>query len=150
MSSFTYIISSADDLTNPARAWDCYVTLGGLPQGVKYFRCRVLNFSFNPPSFDTAFNTDTHVLYLTSDNFILDGARSGNKSLNMIACATNKYAMMTHTGSVFKIANFNGKTINFRFVNDYGISMQYVGNMNSYNTAWNLILELTPIDDCCC
>ena len=146
MSSFTYIISSQDDFTNPARAWDCYVTLGGLPDDVKYFRCRVLNFTINPPSFEVNFNADTHVLYLLSDNFILDGGRSGNKSLNTIACVTNKQPTLTNTGCVFKVANFNGKTINFKFVNDYGISMQYVGNSNTYTTIWTLTL-VTPIDD---
>ncbi len=89
MSSFTYIISSQDDFTNPERAWNCYVTLGGLPDGVKYFCCRVLNFTINPPSFEVNFNADTHVLYLLSNNFILDGGRSGNKSLNTIACVTS-------------------------------------------------------------
>ena len=149
MSSFTYLISSADDLSNPARAWNCYITLGGLPEGIKYFRCRVLNFAVNPCSFDTVYNTDTHVFHLVSDNFILDGGRSGNKRLNIISSVTNKQPIMQQHGEVFKIANFNGKTINFQFVNEYEVSSGLLLNQNANNTIWNLVLELTPIGDCC-
>ena len=147
MSSFTYIISSRDDLTNPARAWDCYVNLGGLPDGVRFFRCRVLNFAVNPCSFDTVYNTDTHIFHLASNNFMLDGGRSGNKQLNLIATVTNKQPIMTQNGEVFKIANFNGKTINFQFINEYEISSGLLLNQNGNDTIWTLVLELTPIDD---
>ena len=147
--SFTYVISSADDLANPAKAWNCYVNLGGLPAGVRYFRCRVLNFAVNPCSFDTVYNADTHVLHLTSNDFILDGGRSGNKSLNIIATVTNNQPIMTQHGSVFKIANFNGKSINFQFTNEYETSMALLLNENGNDTIWTLTLELTPIDGCC-
>ena len=147
--SFTYVISSADDSTNNARAWNCYINLGGLPEGIRYFRCRVLNFVVNPCSFDTVYNADTHILHLTSDNFILDGGRSGNKRLNIIATITNKQAIIQQHGEVFKIANFNGKTINFQFVNEYEVTTPLLLNQNGNNTIWVLTRELTPIDDFC-
>ena len=149
MSSFTYIISSADDLTNPSRAWNSYITLGGLPEGVRYFRCRVLNFAVNPCSFDAVYNADTHIFHLASPNFMLDGARSGNKQFNIISTVTNKQPIMQQHGAVFKIANFNGKTINFQFLNEYEISSGLLLNQNGNNTIWVLTLELTPIDNCC-
>jgi hypothetical protein len=87
MSSFTYIISSLDDISNSARASNCYITLGGLPERTRYFRCRVHNFSINSVSILANYLVvgDGHFLHLTSDNFIIDGGRSGNKSLNTIA-----------------------------------------------------------------
>ena len=54
---------------------------------------------------------------------------------------------MTQNGEVFKIANFNGKTINFQFINEYEISSGLLLNQNGNDTIWTLVLELTPIDD---
>ena len=89
------------------------------------------------------------MFHLTSNNFILDGGRSGNKSLNIISTVTNKQPLMTQNGSVFKIANFNGKSINFQFINEYETSLANFLNANGNYTIWTLTLELTPIDDCC-
>jgi hypothetical protein len=81
--------------------------------------------------------------------YIIDGGRSGNKSLKIIATVTNDQPIMTQHGSVFKIANFNGKSINFQFTNEYETSMALLLNENGNNTIWTLTLELTPIDGCC-
>ena len=51
------------------------------------------------------------------------------------------------TGSVFNIQNFNGKTLNFRLVNEAEVLITPVINQNAFNTVWYLTLELTPIDD---
>lgn len=145
--SFTYIISSLDDLSNPARANNCYVTLGGLPERTRYFRCRVLNFSINTASFPANYMAigSSHYVQLVSDNFIIGSARSGNKSLQTIA--TYSVENSIRTGEVFTIANFNGKVINFRILNEFEADVAI--NQNATNTVWSLALELTPIDDCC-
>ena len=149
MSSFTYVISSRDDLSNPNTASNCNITLGGLPERTRYFRCRVLNFAINTISLLTTYMTpgDSHYFQLVSDNFIIGGVRSGNKSLNVITTySTDFYA---RGGEVFNIANFNGKVINFRLLNEFDVQMDAVINNNTINTVWHLTLELTPIDDLC-
>jgi hypothetical protein len=50
-------------------------------------------------------------------------------------------------GEVFKIANLNGKVINFRLLNEFDQLMDNIINNNGINTVWHLTLELTPIDD---
>lgn len=146
MSSFTYIISSLDDISNSARASNCYITLGGLPERTRYFRCRVLNFSINTVSILANYLVvgDGHFLQLTSDNFIIGGGRSGNKSLNTIA--TYSVDNSLRSGEVFTVANFNGKVINFKLLNEFEVQMDNVINNNAINTVWMLTLELTPLD----
>lgn len=148
MASFTYIISSLDDMSNPARASNCYISLGGLPERTRYFRCRVLNFSINSISLLANYLVvgDGHFLQLTSDNFIVGGGRSGNKSLSTIA--TYSLDTSVKSGEVFTVANFNGKTINFKLLNEFEAPMDNVVNNNAVNTVWMLTLELTPIEDC--
>ena len=149
MSSFTYVISSFDDLGNQARASNCYITLGGLPPGVRYFRCRVLNFVINTCSIISLWmgGNDSHYLQLVCDNLILNGGRSGNKQLNVITTYSTDNLM--RTGEVFNIQNFNGKVLNFRLLDEFENLATNVLNENSINTVWTLTLELTPIDDCC-
>jgi hypothetical protein len=55
MSSFTYVISSRDDLSDNTRSSNCFITLGGLPNQTRYFRCRVLNFAINTSSLTTGY-----------------------------------------------------------------------------------------------
>ena len=147
MSSFTYVISSRDDLSNPYMSANCNITLGGLPERTRYFRCRVLNFSINTMSLLLTYMTpgDSHYFQLVSDNFIIGGGRSGNQSLNIITTYSTDF--QPRGGEVFKIANFNGKVINFKLLNEYDQLMDNIINNNGINTVWHLTLELTPIDD---
>ena len=147
MSSFTYVISSRDDLSNPNTAANCNITLGGLPERTRYFRCRVLNFAINTISLLPTYMTpgDSHYFQLVSDNFIIGGGRSGNKSLNLITTYSTDFS--PRGGEVFNIANFNGKVINFRLLNEFDVLMDAVINNNGENTVWHLTLELTPIDE---
>ncbi len=82
MSSFTYVISSRDDLSNPYMSAICNITLGGLPERTRYFRCRVLNFSINIISLLLTYMTpgDSHYFQLVSGNLTI----GGNQSLNVI------------------------------------------------------------------
>ncbi len=119
MSSFTYVISSRDDLSNPNMSAICNITLGGLPERTRYFRSRVLNFSINTISLSPTYMTpgDSHYFQLVSDNFIIGGGRSGNKSLIVITTYSTDF--QPRGGEVFNIANFNGRVINFRLLNEF-------------------------------
>lgn len=147
--SFTYIISSRDDSSNPNSASNCNLFLGNLPTGVKQFRCRVINFSINTASLTTGYMTpgDSHYLQLVSDNFIDNGGRSGNKIFNIITTYSPDCTM--RSGQVFNIRNFNGRVINFRLLDELDVQIDGVINSNSINTVWHLVLELTPLDDIC-
>ena len=147
MSSFTYVISSRDDLTDNTRASSCYITLGGLPDRTRYFRCRVLNFAINTSSLTAGYMAvgSSHIINLICDNFILSCSRAGNKDLNIISTYSLDCPM--RTGEVFNIQNFNGKTLNFRLVSEGEAPITPVINQNAQNTIWYLTLELTPIDD---
>ncbi len=50
-----------------------------------------------------------HLLQLVSDNFILDGGRSGNRSPP--TTATFQVNSRMRGGEVFSVANFNGKKL---------------------------------------
>ena len=147
MSSFTYVISSRDDLSDNTRSSNCFITLGGLPNQTRYFRCRVLNFAINTSSLTTGYMAvgSSRIINLICDNFILSGSRAGNKDLNIISTYSLDCPM--RTGSVFNIQNFNGRTLNFRLVDEAEVLITPVINQNTLNTVWYLTLELTPIDD---
>ena len=147
MSSFTYVISSRDDLSDITRSSNCFITLGGLPEGVRHFRCRVSNFAINTHSLTNEYTAggSSRIINLICDNFILSCSRVGNKDLNIISTYSVDCPMIT--GSVFKIQNFNGRTLNFRLVNEAEVLITPAINHNTMNTVWYLTLELTPIDD---
>jgi hypothetical protein len=147
MSSFTYVISSRDDLSDNTRALSCFITLGGLPERARYFRCRVLHFAINTCSLTTGYMTvgSSRIINLICDNFVSNGYRAGNKDLNIISSYSLDCPM--RAGSVFNIPNFNGKTLNFRLVSEAEAPITPVINQNSITTIWYLTLELTPIDE---
>ena len=149
MSSFTYIISSRDDVSDVTRASSCYIQIGGFPEGIRYFRCRVLSFTINNCSLTNGWMGvgSSHYMSLVCDNLIVTGARSGNKDLNIITTYSVDCPM--RVGEVFNIINPNGKTFNFRLNSEHEIPITPVINQNAINTVWTLTLELTPIGDCC-
>ena len=147
MSSFTYVISSRDDLSDNTRSSSCYITLGGLSEKTRYFRCRVLHFAINTCSLNTGYMAvgSSRIINLICDNLVLSGGRAGNRDLNIISTYSLDCPM--RTGSVFNIQNFNGKTLNFRLVSEAEAPITPVINQNGINTTWYLTLELTPIDN---
>lgn len=145
--SFTYIISSRDDVSDRTRANNCYIPIGNLPAGTRFFRCRVLNFTINTASL-TAGSMDVgscNYVSLVCDNLLTNGGRSGNNSLNILA--TYSVDCPFKTGEVFNIVNPNGNVMNFRLLDEFEAIAQI--NQNATNTVWMLTLELTPFDDCC-
>lgn len=147
--SFTYIISSRDDVSDITRSSNCYISMTGFPAGVVKFRCRVLNFMINTCSLTAGWMAigASHYINLTCDNFILNGARAGNRDLNIITSYSVDCPMKT--GEVFNINNPNGKVFNFKLLSENEAPITTVINQNALNTVWTLVLELTPIDDCC-
>ena len=149
MSSFTYIISSRDDISDITRSSNCFISLTGLPVGVLYFRCRVLNFLINNCSLTTGWMGygSSHYINLTCDNLIANESRAGNKDLNIITSYSVDCPM--RVGEVFNIANPNGKVLNFKLMSENEAPITPIINQNTLNTVWTLVLELPPINDCC-
>ena len=135
MSSFTYVVSSRDDLTDNTCSSNCFITLGGLPEGVRHFRCRVSNFAINTHSLTNEYTAggSSRIINLICDNFILSCFRAGNKDLNIISTYSLDCPMRTR--SVFNIQNFNGKMLNFRLVNEAEVLITPAINQNTFNTV---------------
>ena len=143
LESFNYIIRS----TNKTLAGDSHASCSirlQCPSLFKYYECEIVGFYLGY----TGTKTDVYTsgfLELRSDNFtFVDfGSDTGNKRVVAVQTTSNFYNQQIQK---FKVANFNGVTINFSIVGDDGLPLSYlaagVGQPVAYNKPWILILNM--------
>ncbi len=150
--SFTYVINSRDGLNSTSSAQDLNIILNSLPNDTK-FLCEVKSFSLNVGSMTANIKSRHSQLFLCSNNFVTSNeTMSGNKGANVIAFCDTTTGLNNNVGIKFIINNFNGRMINFtlydtRFITVDNAELNQTVNTVVINTAWTLILQLTPIDN---
>jgi len=148
--SFNYIIRSTNKTLSTDGHNNCSIRLS-CPSLYKYYECEVVGFYL---SFLGDLTSDTNTNFYTTgfielraDNFdFVDfGNDTGNKKMIAIQSTTNFY----HTKPTkFKVANFNGVTINFSLIGDDGTPLTYLERTPGldleyeYNKPWILILNM--------
>lgn len=145
--SFTYIISSRHGSNSGASANDFTIVLNGLPNYNK-FLCEVKSFMIPIGTMTFAPSTSLHNLILTSTNLISSGESiSGSNYPNIVAMCELVTGCNNNVGIKFIIDNFNGKLISFSLFDERFIAIAGGAiNQNGVNTAWTLVLELTPLE----
>lgn len=149
MSSFQYIIHSRDNITNSTT--QCHSSdfiLNGLPPNKK-FLCEVKSFLFNVKSLLNTFSANQSYVHLVSPSFIKSNQTlSANRSLSVIAYVDTISGVNNNVNLKFIVDNFNGKMFHFDLLDTRFINLDISQlNSNSINSAWTLILELTPIEE---
>ena len=148
--SFNYIIRSTNKtLTTDAHA-SCSIRLS-CPSLYKYYECEVVGFYLSHLG---AFDTDPSTLFYTTgfielraDNltFADFGNDTGNKKVIAVQSTNNFYHQKNQK---FKVANFNGVTVNFNLVGDDNDTLFYIETVGAIKTAyeydkpWILILNM--------
>lgn len=147
--SFTYIISSRDGINSNAAANSFSIMLNGLPSHVNKFACEVKSFAI--PIGTLTFTPSTlHILMLTVNNNFINSNEvvSGNRTPNIVAMCDLVTGFNDNVGIKFIVDNFNGKLITFNLVDERFTAIDVASlNQNGVNTAWTLVLELTPLED---
>ena len=146
MTSFTYTLTSYDNILGINQANNVKISANGFPTEYKYFKCKVLNFNLNYQTL-TANWKDTKLFYLISDNLVYgDRPSCSNRASDIIANTAGVGGLNNNNGTEFIVANLDGKTVNFQVVDHTFTNI--AGNMNvTENTAWVLSLLITPIEN---
>ena len=154
--SFSYIISSRDGISSGATANSFNVILNGLPSHIRRFACEVKSFAIPIDTMqyvDASGNSlgiplPAHILMLTATNLISSNEIvSGNRSSNIVAMCELVTGYNNNVGIKFIIDNFNGKLVTFNLLDERFVAVD-VSTLNHFNnTAWTLVLELTPLED---
>ena len=148
MSSFTYTISSYDNILGNAVANNVKIVTSGFPTQYKYFKCQVVNFIINYGSLSTAlWRTGSYVMLLWNNALGIQNITSGSRVPQIIATANLIDGTMRNQNGSFIISNPNNQTLSFTLVDEAFAITDTVINLNGVNTCWTLTLELTPIDN---
>jgi len=138
--TFTLVISSNQSITaNTAN--NCFIKLGGLPNDIEFY-AEVIDFAINKTTLVAG--TTNYLTLATDEGLEIIGGVQFPRRFNKI-CNINTIAgtMGGIFGNVFRVRNFNGRTVNFQLGNpDNTIH----GPVNvGTNTYWTLTLRMTPI-----
>jgi hypothetical protein len=148
MNSFTYTISSTDNILGLSQANNVKIKVDNFPTQYKYFKCKVINFIINYGSFNNAWRPGSYVMLLC-DNLGMQNISSNNRTAQVIAYTNLIDGVMTNNNGSFIINNLNGSTLSFSLVLQSFLyaNTATIMNQNGVDTNWTLTLEITPIDD---
>lgn len=147
MNSFTYTISSIDNLLGGNQASNVQIYVSGLPTQYKYFKCRVLNFIVNYGSFTNAWRPVSYIMLLCDNVVGIQNITTGNRVSQVIATANLIDGTMKNENGNFVIKNLNDQKLLFTLVDEAFNNIDALINQNTVVTAWTLTLELTPIEE---
>ncbi len=141
LDTFTTVISSNNSVT-PFTANNCWIPLGGLPNDLEFY-CEVISFAMNR-SLTVGF---TDYLFLTADEgFEMIGGvnfpRRFNRLTNINSVGGTQLGVK---GNVFKVRNFNGRTVNFQLGTPDNTLLPGANINVGNNTFWTITLKMTPI-----
>ena len=146
--SFNYIIRSTNKTSENDGHNNCSIRLS-CPSLYKYYECEVVALYLGHlGQFDEDPNMNfytTGFIELRADNFsFVDfGADTGNKKVIATQSTNNFYQTQS---TKFKVANFNGVTINFKIVGDDEKPLSYMERgldvLHEYDKPWVLILNM--------
>ena len=105
-------------------------------------------FILNIASVSVAIKISNSQIYSGSNAFInYNELMSGNRMLNVVAVCDTVTGLNNVVNISFVIDNFNGKLIDFTLYDTQLVVVNVADCNLNVNTAWTLILELSPL--CC-
>ena len=144
----TYIISSRDGINSVVIANNLTLVLNSLPTQHRKYLCFVKLFILNIASVSVAIKISNSQIYSGSNAFInYNELMSGNRMLNVVAVCDTVTGLNNVVNISFVIDNFNGKLIDFTLYDTQLVVVNVADCNLNVNTAWTLILELSPL--CC-
>jgi len=146
--TFNYIIRSTNKTVTTDSHNNCGIRLS-CSSLYKYYECEVVGFHLSYLG-DSDITSETNLNFYTSgfielraDFDFVDFADTGNKKTVAVQSTTNFYQGKPDK---FKVANFNGVTINFKIVGDDEKPLSYMERgldvLHEYDKPWVLILNM--------